>query len=140
MGFDTYIKQMRFVPKDQYSHAYILLESEPKDIQTFSELIHKHVLLGNIDNDRIMRFYQTDVHFLVNLFEMKNRDKGLNNLFNVIYTAWVFEVSLTRTKKGMERQLQAFVNQLQNVQGFGQQVYQEQKEQEKNKGGMIQYE
>lgn len=131
------IQKIKSVPKDQYSHAYFLISNDDISIDEFTNLINKHVLLSNIDNDRIMRLYQNDVHFLVNLFELQKRDNSLTNLFNVLYTAWVFEVSLTRTKKGMERQLQAFVNQVQNLQGFGQQIYQEQKEQEKNKQNVI---
>lgn len=131
------IQKIKSVPKDQFSHAYYLISNDDITTDEFTNLINKHVLLSNIDNDRIMRLYQNDVHFLVNLFELQKRDNSLTNLFNVIYTAWVFEVSLTRTKKGMERQLQAFVNQVQNVSGFGQQIYQEQKEQEKNKQNIV---
>jgi len=135
------IQKIKSVPKDQFSHAYYLISNDDITTDEFVNLINKHVLLSNIDNDRIMRLYQNDVHFLVNLFELQKRDNSLTNLFNVIYTAWVFEVSLTRTKKGMERQLQAFVNQVQNVSGFGQQIYQE-KEQEKKQNiiGGINYE
>lgn len=128
---------LKSIPKDQFSHAYYLISNDDISIDEFTNLINKHVLLSNIDNDRIMRLYQNDVHFLVNLFELQKRDNSLTNLFNVLYTSWVFEVSLTRTKKGMERQLQAFVNQVQNLQGFGHQIYQEQKEQEKNKQNII---
>lgn len=140
-NWSDYVKSaflFRFIPKDQFSHAYYLLSSEPKDISEFQELISKHALLGNIDSDRLMRFYQNDVHFLTNFFEMQQREPALKNFFKVIYTAWVFEVALTRTKKGMERQLQTFgPAQPKSVEGFGKLIEQLQKKKEKDSGEMV---
>jgi len=121
--FEDYVKnafQFKFVPKDQFSHAYFLLTTEPKDVEEFFELINKHALLGNIDSDRLMRFYQNDIYFLTNLFELQRREPALRNLFKVLYTSWIFEIALTRTKKGLERQLQAFGQQIvKPVEGYG---------------------
>ena len=98
----------KHMPKDAYSHATFLLTADPKDVTEFQELLNRHVLLGNISNDRIMRFYQNDIYFLTSFFEMAQRDPGFKKFFKVIFYSWVFEIALTRTKGGLERRLQNF--------------------------------
>lgn len=111
----------RFLPQDQFQHAAYLIEPSemPKE---FSELIDKHMMLGNIDDDIVMRLYQTDLFYLVKLYEMSIRDPALRPVFNTLWVGFLGEIAITRNKKAMERQLQAFISALRNVFGYGRDI------------------
>jgi len=111
----------RFLPQDQFQHAAYLLE--PSEMpQDFSQLVDKHLMLGNIDDDIVMRLYQNDIFYMTKLFEMAQRDPALQPVFNTLWAALLGEISLTRTKKAMERQLQAFINALRSIAGYGRDI------------------
>lgn len=111
---------LKYVPKDPYSHATHLISIDDKDVTSFQQLLSKHVLLGNIASDELMRFYQTDIYFLTHFFQMSRRDEGVANFFKIQYSAWVFEVALTRARGGMERWLQSLLQSIpQKIPGYG---------------------
>ncbi len=132
---------LKFIPKDPYSHASHLISVEDKDVGTFQQLLNKHVLLGNVDSDELMRFYQTDVYFLTHFYQMSGRDEGLKNFFQIQYSAWVHEIALTRAKGGMERWLQSLLQTLpQKIPGYGKSLednYRKQQQQQQNIQGAV---
>lgn len=111
----------RFLPQDQFQHAAYLIEPSemPKD---FSELIDRHMMLGNIDDDTVMRLYQNDLFYLTKIYEMSVRDPALRPVFSTLWVAFLGEISLTRNKKALERQLQAFINALKSMAGYGRDI------------------
>jgi len=121
------VKKLKSVPDDPYKLSYALLESDEINIDeaTFTSLINKHILLANLDNDRLMRFYQNDAYFITNLFRIAKKDKSLKPVFNTIYTSWLMELAITRAKKGLERQYQnPFGNRVssKSLSGFGKDI------------------
>lgn len=106
------IRKGKFVPKDPFSHATMLIETEEEAVKLFSKIVEKQVILSNIDDDRMLRLYQNDAVLLTSLFSMANRakDGSLSEFFFAIYYGWRGELALTRTKDGLERKLQGTVS------------------------------
>ncbi len=120
MAVSDYIeahRKKRVIPKDQFGHADKLLDTEEildvKDITTFSKLVSRQALLANVDSDELLHMYQEDARILTSLLDMARRDSAFEYPFLVLYSSWMGELGLTRTKDGTERILQA------NVMGTG---------------------
>jgi len=114
-------QRYRYIPTDAFSHASELLSTDTKEATEFSELLNKHVLLGNIDSDELMRFYQIDAYYLTHFFAMGKRNSGMMTLFKQLFSAWIYEIALTRAKGGLERRLQSLLPSMPQVlRGFGQ--------------------
>lgn len=118
-------RDYRFSPKDPYSHATHLLNAEPKSPGEFREMITKHVLLGNVNSDRMMRLYQNDITFLPLFFQLGQKDNQIKEFSDLIFNTWVFEVTFTRTKNGLERWLQNFTGIIPSLkpEGFGKGIF-----------------
>jgi len=109
-NMSQYLEQNRkgkTLPDDPFKHATNLMENEQENVAKFTELVDKKILLANISEDRMMRLYQNDIVLLTELFDMAQREPQLKNFFCKIYYGWTGELSLTRTKDGTERKLQA---------------------------------
>jgi hypothetical protein len=79
-------------------------------------------MLGTVSDDTLLRLYQNDAIILTSLFDMARREPSLRMVFNVIYYGWQGELSLTRTKSGIERRMNASLGALvpdPNFVGFG---------------------
>lgn len=120
MSVSNYVdahRKKRVIPKDQFGHADKLLDTEDildvKDIVSFSKLVSRQALLANVDSDALLNMYQEDARILTSLLDMARRDSAFEYPFLVLYSSWMGELGLTRTKDGTERILQA------NVQGAG---------------------
>lgn len=115
MDYLSSVGKNRTNPRDAFTHGKYLLENEEdlfKDAdQTtrFSRLLSKMVLLANISDDHLMRYYQNDIIILIMAYDAARREKTFRPVFNVMYHGWVAELSMTRTRKGMERWLQALL-------------------------------
>jgi hypothetical protein len=99
-------------PRDQFEHGAFMLDTdnrqeEPSKMGKFSALVDRNVLLSNIGNDVLMRYYQNDIIFLTHLFSMAEREEAVQIVFEVLYYGWKHELALTRTKGGAERKHQA---------------------------------
>lgn len=102
------LRKARVYPDDPFKHAFSLIDTEDDEgLVTFSRLVEKRILLANISDDRMLRFYQNDVILLCQFLDMARREPNLQNFFLKTYYGWVGELALTRTKEGMERKLQA---------------------------------
>lgn len=114
MGLKDYFNELNkgyILPKDPYSHSFMLIESgEDEDIRTFARIVDRQILLANISDDRMLKLYQNDVNFLVELFDIARRDAAIASVFLMLYYQWKGELALTRVKDGTERKLQASVS------------------------------
>ena len=141
IDFARGIKTGNYIPKDAYSHASYMISADEQtdnydfDKSEFRKLINKHVLLANVNDDRMLRLYQNDVICLTSLFDMALREPRLQELFLELYFGWRAELSLTRIKDGKERTQQAEVNgRVQNqYTGYGEYIMDERQREEEEK-------
>ena len=112
-AFKDYVNKIIFfshIPKDRFSHAFRLLQTEQNNIENYADVLNqRHIFLGNIDNARVLRCNQNDAMFFYALLSLARRDVAMKEVFDVIFWSWVLELRLTSTKKGKERDLQAFL-------------------------------
>lgn len=115
-------------PRDQFEHGAFLIDTEDRSefadkMGKFSVLVDKNILLSNISNDTLMRYYQNDIILLTHLFSMALREEALQPVFQVLYYGWKHELALTRTKGGAERKHQAQIgtnyNPKESLLGYG---------------------
>ncbi len=137
-GISDYVRttmKNRLLPDDPYKHQYALLDSDEEDITEFNKIAEKRILLANISDDKMMRFYQNDLILLCQMLDMAKREPQLRNFFLKTYYGWVGELSLTRAKDGLERRLQATAggyNPKENLGGYGSNLWPAENKDEKN--------
>jgi len=127
-----------FRPETQYDHAYALLQKDrSKKFKAFRDLHSKNILLGNIQNDKIMLLLQTDVAILTQLFDMGLRDEQtIMPIFDMLWSTLINQINLTRAQGGLERKLQVFSQpDISGVRGFGQQLQEEMARREQENQG-----
>lgn len=108
--------KMNIAPRNEYEHGAFLVDTENKaekdnveGLGKFSTLVNKSILLSNVSNDNLMRFYQNDAVLITHMLSMATRATTLIPLFEVLYYGWQGELNLTRAKGGGERKLQAAI-------------------------------
>ena len=106
-------REPRFVPENEYEHANELTNSEQENdedvLDNFSKIVDKHIQLGNLGNDMVMRLYQNDENSIAHLLSMCIRDEELKPYAKFIYHSWRGEILITKAKDNLERRLQAQV-------------------------------
>ena len=112
-GFGSYTQDMAkrgFSPDNAYSHAWNLISSSKKDIEIdkMNVLNDPQIILGNIENEKSLRYYQNDLYFLTNLCNMAINDPMFKGVFEVLWQNFKNEVRITSCMGGTERQYQAF--------------------------------
>lgn len=117
--WSNYIQKMKHIPENQFDHAFSLLMNQNKEVESYSDMINPHTLLGTVDSDTMLRFYQNDILFLSSMFSMGKKSPVVKEIFDMLFNAWIFEVTITRTKGGLERKLQSFPSTSPAMQGFG---------------------
>lgn len=109
-GFGGYVSRLRKqdkTPLDPYSHAYTLLSAtDTKKSKEMHKIVDRDMLLGNIDNDELLRLYQAEMHSIANLASMADGDEELEPFYVLKHSALKAELSITRAHKGMERRMQ----------------------------------
>lgn len=111
-GFGDYIAQGMFyanVPKDQFSHQFMMIHKPPKEIKRFDDLLSSEILLGNIEDQRTMLLAQRDFYYLNRFYDMGVRSKGVMSLFISLYYPWKGQMRMTSIMEGRERDLQSFL-------------------------------
>jgi len=96
-------------------------------------------MLGTVSDDTLLRLYQNDAITLTSLFDMARREPSLRMVFNVIYYGWQGELSLTRTKSGIERRMNASLGALvpdPNFVGYGGELQMPEDQTEDDSGGI----
>ena len=125
--WDKYARETREsgrLPQNSNEHQYMLVTSDNLRPENFREMLNKHMLLGNISNDQLMRLYQNDINLLTFLFDMGQKNKALKNIFEVLYASWVMEVRFTMVKGGKEREFHNLPSMPRGSPGFGAQFSQ----------------
>lgn len=107
-----------YMPDNQFGHAWNLINvrrGEPKD---FEDLLNPHIFLGNIDDNKSLRFYQLDYYWLINMFRMAKEDPTLKYVFEPLWLSFLGELRLTGALDGSERVYQAFKTPMTRSKGF----------------------
>jgi len=112
-GFSGYTQDQQFLshlPHDQFGHAYTLINSRSRKIEKegFDIIADPSILLGNVQNEKTLKFYQMDVNFLVNLLACGLNDPVMRFVFDPLWTAFKNEIRSTCNLDGTERSYQAF--------------------------------
>lgn len=112
-GFDTYSQETQkigYIPDNQFSHAYMLLTAQGKTFEKDGMDIvdDPQILLGNVENEKTMRFYQRDLFFLVQMAGIAQYDDIFKEIFLPLWKIFKSEVRITTAMGGTERQYQAF--------------------------------
>lgn len=112
-SFGSYTQDMQkfgFSPDNAFGHAWGLINSPKKDLKSdgLNVLNDPQIILGNIDNDRSLRFYQLDLFYLTNLCGIAINDPMFEIVFEVLWQSFKNEVRITSSMGGTERQYQAF--------------------------------
>lgn len=107
MGFEDYIGQVstkKHKPEDPFGLASSVgLETDVGKVGELNQLINKLILMGNIDDNKLIRVYQKQLGILVRLCDMKRREPEIKTFFETRYYQIINEISMTRIKGGMER-------------------------------------
>jgi len=112
MGYNEYVKDVRAggqTPKDPYTHAKYILDSEAELVSDFHKLIDGQMRLANISDPKQLALEQMQIYNVIDLFNMSLKEANLTPLFRYCYYCWKGGLSLTRAKKGRERGFQAMV-------------------------------
>lgn len=130
------VQRGRISPKDPFSHAAWLLTPDDNKLPS-DDVVDKQVQLSYIGEDRMLRLYQNDAMILTQIKNMATREDCLVPVYLVLEGAWRSELKLSRTLKGMERQLQgttggAFVPREGFGEGYGTQFAEDQRKAEEN--------
>lgn len=110
------------VPENQFAHAVYLLSSRGRNItqmSDYTEILDPNSILGFIDNDNLLRFYQNDLYYIHNFFAMGKKSDALFEIFQIIHNVWKAEIRITANKGGIERRLQHSFGGGISAEGFG---------------------
>lgn len=123
-GFGEYVRHMQnlgHIPGNQFDHAWGLIHQQKKDQEkkSFNFLEDQNKYLGNVSDDKVLRFYQLDHFFLTNIFSLGQVDPAEELVFEVLWANFVSELRMTCNVEGVERHLQAFLHPISGRTGFG---------------------
>lgn len=124
-GFSGYTQEQQFMsylPHDQFGHAYTLINNRARKMEKegFDIIADPSILLGNIKDEKSLKFYQMDVHLLTNLLACGMTDPVMRFVFDPLWTAFKIEIRSTCNIDGVERSYQAFhVPLVSRKKGFG---------------------
>lgn len=132
------LQKGRITPKDPFSHAawLMLRDDAVSDKDLDLDLVNKQVILSYVGDDKLLRLYQNDIVILTQMRNLAARDPAMAPVYQVLYNGWQGELKMTRTKKGLERQLQgttggSYMPREQFGSGYGEELAQEARENEK---------
>lgn len=123
-GFDTYSQETQkfgYIPENQFAHAYMLLTSQSKSFEKDGMDIvdDPQIMLGNIENEKTMRYYQRDLFYLIQMCGIAIYDETFQEIFKPLWKVFKSEVRITSAMGGTERQYQAFhIPQASHKKGF----------------------
>jgi hypothetical protein len=112
-SFGMYTQDMQkfgYSPDNAYGHAWSLINTPRKDLKSegLNIMNDPQIILGDIDNDKSLRFYQLDLFYLTNLCGIALNDPIFEIVFSVLWQSFKNEVRITSSMGGKERQYQAF--------------------------------
>ncbi len=111
-GFSKYQRQMQsigHVPNNQFDHQWGLIHAPKRDAEQdeFHLLEDQNKYLGNIKDEKMLRFYQNDNFFLTHMFAMAKNDPAEKKVFEVLWANFKSELRMTCNLDGEERKLQS---------------------------------
>jgi len=112
-GFSRYTQDQQSLsqlPHDQFRHAYTLINNRSRKMEKegFDIIADPQILLGNIKDEKSLKFYQMDVMLLTNLLSCALNDPVMRHVFDPLWTAFKQEIRSTCNIDGVERSYQAF--------------------------------
>jgi len=112
-GFSNYTQDQQMLsqlPHDQFGHAYTLINNRSRKMEKegFDIIADPQILLGNIKDEKSLKFYQMDVMLLTNLLACAINDPVMKVVFDPLWTAFKSEIRSTCNIDGIERSYQAF--------------------------------
>jgi len=112
-GFSTYTQDQQVLsqlPHDQFGHAYTLINNRSRKMEKegFDIIADPQILLGNIKDEKSLKFYQMDVMLLTNLLACALNDPVMKVVFDPLWTVFKQEIRSTCNIDGVERSYQAF--------------------------------
>ena len=112
-GFANYTQDQQMLsqlPHDQFGHAYTLINNRSRKMEKegFDIIADPQILLGNIKDEKSMKFYQMDVMLLTNILACAINDPVMKVVFDPLWTAFKQEIRSTCNIDGVERSYQAF--------------------------------
>lgn len=128
------LEEQQPLPETEFEHKAWLVAPDKTSINNFYDLLNKAVSMANIQSDRVMYFVEQEARILVHFFDMSKRNEALKPVFNQLFYSFLMSLNLTRSFKGLERQLQATHSQPQYVQGFGSGLEKQYEQQERAQG------
>lgn len=117
---------LKYIPHDQYSHKNILItNAETRDVENYEDFLSKELAIANIQSDEILQLNSAHIRNVqLQLLDMfKSADQKITreiikNLFNHFHVSYIAELKTTRSKDGMERELQAEKQREQHGSGY----------------------
>lgn len=112
-GFAGYTQDQQVLshlPHDQFGHAYTLINNRSRKMEKegFDIIADPQILLGNIKDEKSLKFYQMDVMLLTNLLACALHDPVMKVVFDPLWTSFKQEIRSTCNIDGIERSYQAF--------------------------------
>ena len=112
-GFGNYTQDQQMLaqlPHDQFGHAYSLINNRSRKMEKegFDIIADPQILLGNIKDEKSMKFYQMDVMLLTNILACALNDPVMKVVFDPLWTNFKQEIRSTCNIDGIERSYQAF--------------------------------
>lgn len=116
------VQNFGHTPDNQFDHAWGLIKSRKRDFdkEKLALMNDPMIYLGNVENSRMLRFYQNDVFYLINMLSMSLNDEVMRCVFEPLNENFKIEIRMTCNIDNAERHLQAFqmMNQ-EKKRGFG---------------------
>ena len=112
-GFSGYTQDQQMLsqlPHDQFGHAYTLINGRGRKMEKegFDIMSDPSILLGNIKDEKSLRFFQMDEYLLTNMLSCALTDPVMEHVFHPLWTAFKLELRSTANLDGRERSYQAF--------------------------------
>ncbi len=99
-GFSEYTQDQKTLgnlPHDQFGHAYTLINNRSRKMEKegFDIIADPQILLGNVKDEKSLKFYQMDVMLLTNLLACALHDPVMKVVFDPLWTAFKQEIRST---------------------------------------------
>ena len=104
-------QKLYYAPDNPYAHQYSLISSKTGDVETkkWDVIDDPQIVLGDIDNEKTLRLYQTDFRLLVECCGLAQKDPMFNIVFNALWRIFKGELRMTSNMGGKERFFQAMM-------------------------------
>jgi hypothetical protein len=111
-GFGKYTQDVQnfgHIPENPYDHSWGLIKSRKRDLakEGINYLDDPMIYLGNVENEKSLRFYQLDMTFLAIINKMAQTDPVMEYVYTPLDKIFKMEIRMTCNIGNAERHLQA---------------------------------